>query len=184
MERGADKVAAMAYCDECGIPCSGRTPVPVCAEHGPRWRLVRNAPCAAVVIVRHGRVLLSRRAREPWAGDWEVPGGFVELGEHPEDTAVREAREELAIDIELTGLLGIYTVRHPLSDWLQVTVYTAATGDTEPVADPDEVSEWRWFEPADIPQIMASDHRQKIDDWLAGRAVPLPTAGSHPGSTR
>ena len=168
----------MAYCDECGIRCAISAPIPICNEHGPRWRLVRNAPCAAAVIVREGLVLLSRRARQPWVGEWEVPGGFVERGEHPEEAAVREVHEELGIHVELTGLLGIYTVHHTETDWLQVTVYTATTTDAEPVPDPDEVSEWRWFRPDDIPLAMAADHRQRIDDWMAGCAVPLPDAGS------
>ncbi|MCU1351453.1 MAG: hydrolase [Acidimicrobiales bacterium] len=167
----------MSYCDECGRHCepggNGTTP-PTCPEHGPRWRLVRNAPCAAVVIERDGLVLLARRARAPFAGEWEVPGGFVEQGEHPEDAARREAREELGIDVELTGLIGIYVEADHRIDPLQITVFTGRTGAVEAVPDPSEVSEWRWFGPDELPTHMAADHRRRIDDWLAGRTVPLP----------
>ena len=166
----------MAYCDECGARCdngTGPAAFPSCAQHGPRWRLGRNAPCAATLIEADGQVLLGRRARDPWAGCWEVPGGFVELGEHPADAAVREAREELGVDVTLTGLLGVYVTKTP-RDWLQIVVYVATTDDRTPVADPAEVAEWRWFLPEDIPMDMAADHRRRIDDWLDGRAVPLP----------
>lgn len=174
----------MPFCDECGLPCPpGSTVavspgVPACPTHGPRWRLARNAPCAAVLVTRGSSILLSRRAREPWAGQWEVPGGFVEKGEHPAEGAVREVREELGIDVRLTGLLGIYI--HPSlgDEFLQITVYLAETDTShEPVADPHEVSEWRWFAADEVPAVMASDHRQRIDDWIAGRYVPLP--GGH-----
>lgn len=130
------------------------------------------------MIVADGRVLLGRRARAPWAGSWEVPGGFVERGEHPAATAVREAAEELGITIELTGLLGVY-IHETSTDCLQTIVYTATTLDRTCVPDPAEVAEWRWFTAGEIPVELAADHRQRIDDWLAGRAVALP-AGTTP----
>ena len=142
---------------------------------------MRNAPCASVVVVRDGRVLLSRRAHAPWQGFWEVPGGFVEQGEHPEDAARREVFEELGLSVELTGLLGIYVHPVPDHDPLLITVYLGSTTDPDTSIRPDlaEVAEWRWFVPADVPEVMAGDHRRRIDDWQAGRAVPLP-AGTVP----
>lgn len=137
---------------------------------------MRNAPCAAALIVRDGEVLLARRAREPWRGRWEIPGGFVEHGEHPAATAVRELAEELGVRVRLIGLLGIYVHARPSAETLQITVYLGETDD-EPEADPSEVLEWRWCAPADVPEVMAGDHRRRIDDWLAGRAVALP--GGH-----
>lgn len=59
---------------------------------------------AAVVIVENGRVALIRRVR---AGRvyYLFPGGRVEEGESPEEAAVREAREELGVDVELDGIV-------------------------------------------------------------------------------
>jgi ADP-ribose pyrophosphatase YjhB (NUDIX family) len=173
----------MSYCDECGRPCdpadAGAAPgaPPVCPVHGPRWRLVRNAPCAGVIIERDGLVLLAQRAKDPWRGAWEVPGGFVEQGEHPQDAARREAFEELGVTVELTGLVGIYVDAVDKVDPLQITVYVGRTADVEPVPDPSEVAGWRWFRPEDLPAEMAADHRQRLDDWLADRTVPLPAGG-------
>jgi ADP-ribose pyrophosphatase YjhB (NUDIX family) len=171
------------FCDECGVPTQGGDPAasdpPVCATHGPRWRLVRNVPCAAAVIVRDGRVLLARRAKAPFLGYWEVPGGFVERGEHPTEAAVREAREELGITITLTGLIGSYLELSGFGEDLLITAYEARTDDPEPVANPHEVSEWAWVAPADFPpaDAMAGRHRIRLDDWCAGRTVPLPGDG-------
>lgn len=171
----------MWFCDECGRCVDGGDPLlgqaPVCVDHGPRWRLIRNAPCAGAVVVRAGLVLLGRRARGPFEGCWEVPGGFVERGEHPADAAVREVREELGVAITLTGLLGVYLEQSARGEALQVTAYVATTDDAEPVADPTEVSEWAWFARDDLPHEMAGRHRLRIDDWLANRAVPLPADG-------
>jgi 8-oxo-dGTP pyrophosphatase MutT (NUDIX family) len=53
-----------------------------------------------------GRILMQRRAD---SGNWSLPGGVMELGETIAETAVREVREETGLDIELTGILGLYT---------------------------------------------------------------------------
>src|SRR4051812_36589357 len=171
----------MWFCDQCGLSVGHGNVLagepPACIEHGPRWRLIRNAPCAGVVIARDGRVLLGRRAKPPFEGEWEVPGGFVERGEHPIEAAGREVREELGIDVEITGLLGIYLEESSRGEHLQVTVYVGTTDADETTPDPAEVSESAWFDPADVPTQMAGRHRLRIDDWLAGREVPLPADG-------
>ena len=171
----------MWFCDECGRPASGGDPAaadpPVCPEHGPRWRLVRNAQCAEVLVERDGQVLLGRRAREPFLGVWEIPGGFVDRGEHPVRAAVRELHEELGLEVTLTALLGTYLEQSAYGECLEITCYLATAHDQEPVGDPEEVSEWGWFGPADFPDTMAGRDRERLDDWKAGRAVPLPADG-------
>lgn len=61
---------------------------------------------SALVTDDSGQVLMQRRGD---SGNWSLPGGIMEVGETLEDCAVRETREETGLDIEITGLLGIYT---------------------------------------------------------------------------
>lgn len=63
-----------------------------------------------VVAALDGRILLCRRAIEPRKGFWTLPAGFMELGESPEDGALREAWEEARVRLELTGLLAVYSI--------------------------------------------------------------------------
>ncbi|WP_179855106.1 NUDIX domain-containing protein [Paractinoplanes atraurantiacus] len=64
-------------------------------------------PCCGVVVQdERGRVLLMRRSGE---GTWGLPGGGVEAGETWEQAARRECREETGWDVDLHGLLGIYS---------------------------------------------------------------------------
>ncbi|MFE3223620.1 NUDIX domain-containing protein [Nocardia sp. NPDC059228] len=74
----------------------------------------RNAPKpnslkpggSALVVDEAGRVLMQRRGD---SGNWSLPGGIMEVGETLEECVIRETHEETGLDIEITGLLGIYT---------------------------------------------------------------------------
>jgi len=74
-----------------------------------RRRLYPRRPLIGVgVLIRDGdRYLLVRRAAEPDAGLWSIPGGLVELGEGVEEAAVREALEETGLEVEIKELLGV-----------------------------------------------------------------------------
>lgn len=71
---------------------------------------VKPRPVISVgaVVWRGEDVLLIRRARAPFEGQWSIPGGKVEFGETLEDALVREVREETGVEIALTGLIGVY----------------------------------------------------------------------------
>ncbi|MEP4378594.1 MAG: NUDIX hydrolase [Alphaproteobacteria bacterium] len=60
-----------------------------------------------VVVLRADEVLMIRRGREPRLGQWSIPGGKQELGETWQDTAVREVREETAVEIDVIGIVDV-----------------------------------------------------------------------------
>jgi NADH pyrophosphatase NudC (nudix superfamily) len=71
------------------------------------------APTATAVIEDgEGRVLLGRRALEPDKDRWDLPGGFVDEGEHPLEALRRELREEAALEIEPDEFLGVWMDRY------------------------------------------------------------------------
>ncbi len=82
----------------------------------------RPVPCAGVVCLRDGvdgpEVLLIRRGTPPRLGEWSLPGGRIEWGERAGDAALRELKEETAVDGEILGLLdvvdGLFGDRHYL----------------------------------------------------------------------
>ena len=110
-------------------------------------------------IVQDGRVLAARRTTPAAAaGGWELPGGKVEEGEHPDETVVREVREELGCGIEVTGHLA---GEQPIRDGYVLHVAVARLVDGEPIPlegehdavrwlTADELEEVRWLEP-DLP---------------------------------
>jgi len=72
-------------------------------------RLYPDKPMVGVgVLIQDGdRYLLIKRAAEPDAGLWSVPGGMVELGERAKEAAEREALEETGLEVEIVEVLGV-----------------------------------------------------------------------------
>ena len=103
------------------------------------------ANCAgAIVRDAGGRVLLVRRAHEPHAGKWSVPGGRIEPGETARAAAAREVREETGLDVEvgallLTADLGPYVV----ADYAAVVVGGSLVAG-------DDALDARWFSAGEL----------------------------------
>ena len=159
------------FCPYCGHELVWKQPN---GDHRPRQVcracdriLYRNPkPCAGAFIVRDGRLLLLRRSIEPYAGWWDLPGGFMEIDETPEETVLREVREETGLEVRLTGLLGLYLDSYGPED-VTLNIYFLAepvAGEPRPLS---EASEVRWFAPDELPQNVAfpSHSRRALADW-------------------
>lgn len=74
-----------------------------------RRRLYPDRPLVGVGVLIHDgdRYLIVKRAAEPDAGLWSIPGGLVEVGERATYAATREAKEETGLDVEITDILGV-----------------------------------------------------------------------------
>jgi 8-oxo-dGTP diphosphatase len=107
-------------------------------------------PAVVAVILGPRGILLARRAAPPYAGSWDLPGGFLEADELPERGLERELREELGGRARIVGFLGSFTERYgPRGFPILAMVYVARLGGT-PRAGSD-VSEVRWFRRSAIP---------------------------------
>ncbi len=93
------------------MPDGDNRPRLVCGDCG--WIHYENPRIIVGVLAEwEGRLLLGRRAIEPRRGFWNVPAGFLELGETPSEGAIREVREETGAEVEIVDLLGVYSVTH------------------------------------------------------------------------
>ena len=119
-------------------------------------------------------IVLIERAFPPYG--WAIPGGFVDVGERIEHAAVREAKEEVSLDVRLIALLGIYS--DPNRDHRGHTV--TACYVTEAQGDPlaaDDAKNCQIFSLNALPDLLAFDHAQVLADYKVfretGQVTPL-----------
>lgn len=61
-----------------------------------------------VLVIQDGKLLLVQRIMKPEIGKWSIPAGYLDYGEDPKETAVREVLEETNLAVEITGLVDVY----------------------------------------------------------------------------
>ncbi len=108
------------------------------------------------------KIILILRKNPPHG--WALPGGFVDYGESLEKAAVREAKEETSLDIEL--IRQFHTYSDPGRDLRKHTITTVylARAKGRPVGRDDAVKA-ELFSPNDLPDEIAFDHRDIIEDY-------------------
>jgi ADP-ribose pyrophosphatase YjhB (NUDIX family) len=132
-------------------------------------------PAASAVVTDDvGRVLLQRRTDN---GMWALPGGAMNLGESVAECAMRETREETGLDVEVVGIVGIYSdPRHVFAysdgevrQEFSICLLCRATGGVLAVSD--ESTEVGWFAPDEVARLpMVPSIRLRLEDYLEGRA--------------
>jgi ADP-ribose pyrophosphatase YjhB (NUDIX family) len=143
------------------------------------------------IIERNGKFVLIREAQGVEKGKWNIPAGWIDVGENPVAAAKREVQEETGHVFEPKLLLGIYSlVRADLTAILGSPphaiklIFTGDLSDT-PVASPDDdIAEVKWFSPEEIEAMDATtlrelDIKQMIKDYHAGKRYPLEVVAAH-----
>jgi len=112
--------------------------------------------------------------------NWEVPGGVLEAHESAEAAALREAREETGVTLEIQGLSGIYWEPAWGDAGGHHFVFRARLARDSPkptVTDAAEISELGWFARDALPRPISDFTIQRIDDAFAGRAPSVKLVG-------
>ena len=119
-----------------------------------------------IIEVEGDRIVLIHRRNPPYG--WALPGGFVEYGESLEAAAMREAKEETGLDIELIRQLHTYSdpSRDPRGHTVSTVFIAAAQGTPQAGDDAGDVRTVSAKEP---PAPLAFDHVKILADYLAFR---------------
>lgn len=123
---------------------------------------------AAVVVMDRDRLLVGRHRN----GDaWVIPGGAIDPGETPAEAAIRETLEETGLEIEITGLVGVWggtpehRIEYPNGDVVDYTMVTMRGRVVGGVARPDieEFSELAWMS---VDELRGARRAAWMDDVL------------------
>lgn len=155
------------YCGVCGAPT---TPHPdqralICTGCQHQY-FPRINPCVIMLIVRGREVLLARSARFT-SNFFSCLAGFIEVGETPEQTVIREVREEVGIEIE--NVRYAKSQSWPFPSQLMLGFYADyKSGEITP--DAEEIAEAGWFDVSNLPTVpsaMISVSGELIRDYVA-----------------
>ena len=154
------------YCQRCGHALERRTfegkPRPTCPSCG--FVVFLDPKVAVVVLVSEGdRLLFVQRGAEPQIGKWCFPGGYVDQGEQVEAAARREVREETGLEVEITVLIGVYSLP---SNPVIVVAYSGKVTGGRLVAGTD-AEDAGWFAASDLPELAFPHNVKIIEDWEA-----------------
>ncbi|HVL49312.1 MAG TPA: NUDIX hydrolase [Candidatus Thermoplasmatota archaeon] len=137
--------------------------------------LVREV--SGALVVRAGRdgtaeVLMVKASRGFTKGMWNIPGGFVQYGESPEESVVREIEEETGLAIEVEALLGVYSERFASPYFMRGHMFLARAVTEALDLDPDEIAEARWMPAREAYEVTLNPFaRQALDRLDRDRGV-------------
>ena len=134
------------------------TKCPVCGNY--KNRDVSND----AIIEIDGNILLIKRGKDPYKDFWALPGGHVEFDETVEESVAREVKEETGLDVISLKLFGVYSnpERHP-KQTVAVAYLVKTKGE---IIAGDDASDFKLFSKDEIPDILAFDHKEILDDYL------------------
>ena len=115
----------------------------------------------AAAIVKEGKVLVVREEAEPYHGSWVLPQGHVKNGEGLPDAAAREVREEVGIQVEMVGIVGVYedfATQDGQTTHLVIVCFEGRQTGDNPVRSTPEVIDSAWRDPSEefdgAPQVV------------------------------
>ena len=123
-----------------------------------------------VILIKEGKILLGERLASHGSGTWAIPGGHLEFGESFEDTARREVEEETSLtDVEVKELISVSNDRVYEKHFVSVGMLVEWKSGKPYAAEPEKSTNWTWFSPDELPNIIFLPSKRVIDNWLAGR---------------
>jgi len=164
------------YCPRCAAPLAddfvfGR--VRRCCRYCGFIQFQDPKVAVAGLISDGGRVLLVRRAVAPRIGLWALPAGYMDADELPDEAVVREVGEETGVAIEVLGLHSIAA----LAGWNErrgILLIYRGRPISGALAAHDDVSDARWFSPAEIPwdELAFESTAQVLRGWMGADCAP------------
>lgn len=125
-----------------------------------------SKPGVGALIIKGNEILLAKRTKAPYRGYWDIPGGFLEAGEHPLDGLRREIKEETGLKIKPGKILGIFMDKYGSEKWDTLNIFYIVEIVSGKMQAKSDVSELKWFSKKSLPKKIAfCGSRQALKIW-------------------
>jgi 8-oxo-dGTP diphosphatase len=130
-----------------------------------------------VLLLRGNKLLLGRRGEDPEKADtefhqegtWTLPGGKIEYGESFEDAARREVLEETGIALSKVRVICVNNDRNEYAHFVTIGMLAEEFSGEAKVMEPDEITEWRWFDLKGLPKPVYFPSEKIINNYLQNK---------------
>lgn len=157
------------HCPYCKTDLSQKSQFLTYCSKCKRGLYLNPRPCAVGVIVKEGKILITQRARAPFAGEWDLPGGFLDYEDNLEEALKREMQEELGVEVEITRYL---TSKSAVYDFGDVTnkvmpAYFECVITRGELTPQDDVAAFEWVNPSEHPRMCFPHDQEVIKEYFA-----------------
>jgi 8-oxo-dGTP diphosphatase len=163
----------MKYCPDCGSQIEIRElegrPRAFCPQCR-RIHYLQLKVGAGAIIEEEGRLLLLQRTQQPFAGDWNLPAGYVEADESPRQAVIRETFEETGLQVEADELVDVYFFADdPRGNGIFIVYRCHITGGD--LQETTEARQATFFTVKTLPlNISGGGDKEAVNAWKATKA--------------
>ncbi|MBU1974907.1 MAG: NUDIX domain-containing protein [Nanoarchaeota archaeon] len=130
-----------------------------------------------VMLFKDGKILLGKRHDNPekassllhGEGSWTMPGGKLDFGESFEEGARRETKEETGIDLENVKVICVNNDMVESAHFITIGMYSEDFKGEPQVLEPDEITEWKWFDLDDLPTPLFFPSKRVLENYKQGK---------------
>lgn len=129
-----------------------------------------------MILNKKGQVLLGRRHENPDKASsefrvsdvWTMPGGKLEYGESFEQGAIRETLEETGIILKKIKIISLNEDMNEFAHFITIGFYSENCEQDPKVMEPEEITEWRWFNLTEIPDNIYFPSAKVLNNYKHG----------------
>ena len=125
-----------------------------------------------VLLLEDDQILLVKRAMMPQKGKWSIPAGYLDYGEDPKATAIREVQEETGLEVEITDIFDIYHNPEAMEEGgASVFILYQAQLVGGVMAAGDDADEVGFFTSDELPDIAFKSTSDVIARWRSENLI-------------
>lgn len=152
------------YCPNCSNPFNKKTIHQHCTNCNTTY-YKNPKPTAGMFVIKNDKILVNKRAIEPKKDTYDIPGGFLEPGESPQECVLREVKEETGLETTIIDLIGVYKEIYE-KDIDLVNIFFVGEVVNGKLSAHDDVKDLEWVPIDSIPEMGYQSVNEGVHDFV------------------